>query len=74
MFHKSAREIEVTRDFKKSYTFNLEADIDTISVANGELIFSQVTYNAKTGFETKYYKFSSEYTSRVFDILLGSFL
>jgi len=47
-FHHSAREIEVTRDFKKSFTFTFDADIDSINLVEDQLVLGSL----QPGFST----------------------
>jgi len=38
-FHHSSRKLEVTRDFKSSFTFELDDDVDQIFMSQDQLIF-----------------------------------
>jgi len=69
MFHQGNNQISVTRDFETSFTFSLNEGIDSISIDDQEMLFSQASRD-NLEWTTKYFKFSSEYTSRVFTALL----
>jgi len=64
MFHHSPRQVEITKDFVSSYKFALDEDIDFAELTENELIF------VKRGSQSTFFKFSADYTKKVFEALL----
>jgi len=66
-FHHSPKEVEVTRDFERSFRFAFDEEIDTIHISSSHLIFSK---KEEKNYQRKFFSFSEAYTAQVFDALL----